>query len=92
MHKNRYFYIGRTVVCLSEINPQEQADSTDLFQVSTKKATRTGNPAQDGRTARGKAANREKKNAECFVFLVPVVRETIPQEGKSDSIAVENVR
>lgn len=39
-----------------------------------------------------KGTGTEGKNAECFVFLVPVVRAAIPQEGKSDSIAVENVR
>lgn len=32
-----------------------------------------------------------QNHAECFVFVVPVVRPEVPQEGKPDSAAVEDV-
>lgn len=32
-----------------------------------------------------------QNHAECVVFIVPVVRPEVPQEGKPDSAAVEDV-
>lgn len=104
MHKHKYIlHRKRTVVCLSKIKPPRTSESRRTGQhrpISSinKKARKehTGKSRTYGRKkagtgrARGKQPT-EKKNAECFVFLVPVVRAAIPQEGKSDSIAVENV-
>lgn len=35
--------------------------------------------------------HKTQNHAECFVFVVPVVRPEVPQEGKPDSAAVEDV-
>lgn len=101
MHKHKYIlHRKRTVVCLSKIKPPRTSESRRTtaqtyfkYQQKGEKNTQ-GNPAHTGgrrRTGRRGKQPTEKKNAECFVFLVPVVRAAIPQEGKSDSIAVENV-
>lgn len=69
----KYIYTGRTVVCLSENKPPRTADSTDLFQVSTKRPKEQGIPHIRGRgTSRGQSTEeRSQQREKCRVLRSP---------------------